>query len=279
MVIDVNRHTNNKSGPNQMRAIIMRKYARFLRRTIVVSIGLVVTLSSCATTTRTNLVTLDDASECVVLLHGLNRSWRTMNKMAIALQDEGFSTANVDYPSQHGTVEGLASIAVNSGLDQCRISGADKIHFVTHSMGGILLRYAHGVEPIPELGRVVMLGPPNQGSEVIDRTRDWALTRMISGEAGLQLGTSDADIPAQLRPVNFELGVIAGTGTINPFMSAVLPDFDDGKVTVERTKADGMADFLIVPVSHSFIMRNDKVIDKTAAFLQSGRFRATIDSD
>ncbi|MGI9262452.1 MAG: esterase/lipase family protein [Woeseiaceae bacterium] len=251
----------------------MRFHARMLRRTIVCSIGLAIALSSCATTTRTNLVSLDDASECVVLLHGLNRSWRTMNKMAMALQDEGFSTANVDYPSQQGTVEGLAAIAVNSGLDQCRLSGANKIHFVTHSMGGILLRYAHGVEPIPELGRVVMLGPPNQGSEVIDRTRDWAVTRMISGEAGLQLGTSETDIPARLRPVNFELGVVAGTGTINPFMSAVLPDHDDGKVTVERTKADGMADFLVVPVSHSFIMRNDKVIENTTAFLQSGRFR------
>lgn len=257
----------------------MRKYTRLLRQTIVVSFALVVTLSSCATTTRTNLVTLDDASECVVLLHGLNRSWRTMNKMAVALQNEGFSTANVDYPSQQGTVEGLAPMVVNSGLDQCRMSGASKIHFVTHSMGGILLRYAHGVEPIPELGRVVMLGPPNQGSEVIDRTRDWALTRMFSGEAGLQLGTAESDIPARLLPVNFELGVIAGTGTINPFMSAVLPEYDDGKVTVERTKADGMADFLIVPVSHSFIMRNDKVIDSTTSFLQSGHFRDSIASD
>lgn len=202
-----------------------------------------------------------------------------MNKMAAALQSEGFSTANVDYPSQQGTVEGLAPLAVNSGLDQCRLSGASKIHFVTHSMGGILLRYAHGIEPIPELGRVVMLGPPNQGSEVIDRTRDWGVTRMISGEAGLQLGTSDTDIPARLQPVDFELGVIAGTGTINPFMSAVLPDQDDGKVTVERTKADGMTDFLVVPVSHSFIMRNDNVIDRTTDFLQSGRFRATADAD
>ncbi|MGI9205742.1 MAG: esterase/lipase family protein [Woeseiaceae bacterium] len=257
----------------------MRIQARILRHSIVFSFGLVVALSSCATTTRTNLVSLDDASECVVLLHGLNRSWRTMRKMATALQDEGFSPANVDYPSQQGTVEGLAPMAVNSGLDQCRLTGANKIHFVTHSMGGILLRYAHGVEPIPELGRVVMLGPPNQGSEVIDRTRDWGVTRMISGEAGLQLGTSATDIPAQLRPVNFELGVIAGTGTINPIMSAVLPDHDDGKVTVERTKADGMSDFLVVPVSHSFIMRNDKVIDRTAVFLQSGRFRVPAAAD
>ncbi len=222
--------------------------------------------------TRTNLVTFKPGSECVVLLHGLNRSWRAMGKMAHALQDQGFSTANVDYPSQQGSVESLAPEAVNSGLDQCRLSGATRIHFVTHSLGGILLRYAQDAEPIPELGRVVMLGPPNQGSEVIDRARDWALTRTFSGEAGMQLGTEPDDIPAQLGPVDFELGVVAGTGTINPFMSAILPDEDDGKVTVERTKVDGMSDFLVVSNSHFTLMRSNSVIENTIAFLQSGRF-------
>ena len=236
------------------------------------AIGLVIALSSCATTTRTQLVTSTESSECVVLLHGLNRSWRAMGKMAEALQEEGFSTANVDYPSQQGTVETLAPIAVGSGIDQCRNSGADKIHFVTHSMGGILLRYAQGLEPIPELGRVVMLGPPNQGSEVIDISREWPVAAMFSGEAGMQLGTADDDIPANLEPIDFELGIIAGTGTINPFMSAVLPEADDGKVTVERTKVDGMTDFLVVSQSHFMLMRNSAVIQNTAAFLHSGQF-------
>lgn len=222
--------------------------------------------------TRTELVTSAQGTECVVLLHGLNRSWRAMGKMAEALQAEGFSTANVDYPSQQGTVEGLAPVAVNSGLDQCRLSGADKIHFVTHSMGGILLRYAHGIEPIPDLGRVVMLGPPNQGSEVIDWTREWSVAEVFSGEAGMQLGTDENDLPARLKPVDFELGIIAGTRTINPFMSAVLPDADDGKVTVERTKVDGMSDFLVVSKSHHSIMRSDTVIENTAEFLRSGHF-------
>jgi len=214
----------------------------------------------------------DQATECVVLLHGLNRSWRAMDKMALALQDQGFTTVNVDYPSQRGTIEGLAPMAVNSGLADCRFTGATKIHFVTHSLGGILLRYAHQQDAIPELGRVVMLGPPNQGSEVIDRTRDWAIAKIFTGEAGMQLGTQDSDIPAQLAPVDFELGVIAGTGSINPFMSAVLPDADDGKVTVERTKAEGMADFLLVKNAHFSLMNSDTVIANTASFLQTGHF-------
>jgi hypothetical protein len=247
-------------------------YRKPVRISVVVAAGLITTLSSCATMTRTELVTSVQSTECVVLLHGLNRSWRAMNKMAAALQAEGFSTANVDYPSQQGSVESLAPIAVRSGLDQCRVAGADKIHFVTHSMGGILLRYAHGLEPIPELGRVVMLGPPNQGSEIIDITRDWAVATIFTGEAGMQLGTHKDDIPAQLEPIDFELGIIAGTGTINPFMSAVLPELDDGKVTVERTKVDGMTDFLVVSQSHFSLMRNNAVIENTAAFLQSGQF-------
>ena len=252
------------------------KKARIAYLTVL---GLIVSLSSCATTTHTQLVASTQNSECVVLLHGLNRSWRAMGKMAEALQAEGFSTANVDYPSQQGTVETLAPIAVGSGLDQCRNSGADKIHFVTHSMGGILFRYAHGVEPIPELGRVVMLGPPSQGSEVVDITRNWAVATMFSGEAGKQLGTNEDDIPANLNPIDFELGIVAGTGSINPFMSAVLPEADDGKVTVERTKVDGMADFLVVTKSHRTLMKSDAVIQNTAAFLHSGHFldSATVD--
>lgn len=250
----------------------MHNHSKQIRHSIVLAFALIATLSSCATTTRTELVTHRSGNECVVLLHGLNRSWRAMGKMADALQLAGYSTVNVDYPSQQGRIEGLAPLVVNSGLDQCRLSGADKIHFVTHSLGGILLRYAHGNEPIPDLGRVVMLGPPNQGSEVIDLTREWTVTKLFSGEAGMQLGTGDDDIPALLAPVNFELGVVAGTGTISPFMSAMLPNQDDGKVTVERTRAEGMADFLIVPVSHFAIMKNERVIENTMAFLQSGQF-------
>lgn len=229
-------------------------------------------LVSCATMPRTDLVAVQESSECVVLLHGLNRSWRAMNKMANGLQQQGFTTANVDYPSQASSVEGLAPMAVDTGIEQCRGSGATRIHFVTHSLGGILLRYRQGQDPIPELGRVVMLGPPNQGSEVIDKTKNWPGTKIFSGEAGLQLGTDPDSIPAQLAPVDFELGVIAGVGTINPFMSAMLPAEDDGKVTVERTKVDGMTDFMIVDSSHRNIMNSDTVIRNTAEFLKTGRF-------
>jgi triacylglycerol lipase len=236
-------------------------------------------LGACATVPRTELVIAEQSRDCVVLLHGLNRSYRAMSKMASELQEAGYSTANVDYPSQAATVEGLAKMAVNEGLDKCRKTNAEHIHFVTHSIGGILLRYAQSVSPIPELNRVVMLAPPNQGSEVVDITRNWPTAELISGHAGLQLGTGEDGIAAKLGPVDFELGVVAGTGTINPFFSVMLPYPNDGKVSVESTMVEGMKDFLVVRRSHRYIMTSDTVIENTKNFLKDGRFLTSTDPD
>ena len=234
-------------------------------------------LAGCATAPRTHVVTGPESRECVVLLHGLNRSWRAMRPMAEALQTAGYTTANVDYPSQLGTVEEIAPLAVRTGLSECRATGAQQIHFVTHSIGGILLRFENEREPIVELGRVVMLGPPNQGSEIVDRTRNWPGVETISGAAGMQLGTTGADsIPSRLGPVDFELGVIAGTGTINLLASAMLPNPDDGKVSVAATRVDGMDDFLLVGNSHRYITRSAVVRRNVVSFLKNGHF---VDND
>ena len=231
-------------------------------------------LSACATAPRTEVVTTGSSSECVVLLHGLNRSWRAMRPMAEALQAAGFTTANVDYPSQGGSIEDIAPLAVGEGLSKCRETGATQIHFVTHSLGGILLRYQNKHASIPDLGRVVMLGPPNQGSEIIDKTRDWPGFEMLSGDAGAQLGTDADSMPSRLGPVDFELGVIAGTGTINLFTSAMLPNPDDGKVSVASTRIGGMDDFLIVGNSHRYLTRSKVVFRNTESFLRNGEFLA-----
>lgn len=230
--------------------------------------------AACVHPPRSELVTANSTDECVVLLHGLNRSWRAMRPMAKALHEAGFTTANVDYPSQFGSVEQIAPLAVETGLEECRSSGATKIHFVTHSLGGILLRYQNEHMPIPDLGRVVMLGPPNQGSEIIDRTRDWPGFEMMTGDAGAQLGTSQESMPSRLGPVDFDLGVIAGVGTINVFASALLPEPNDGKVSVASTQIEGMSDFLIVGNSHRYIARSDVVFRNTESFLRSGEFLA-----
>ncbi len=117
-----------------------------------------------------------------------------------------------------------------------------------------------------------MLGPPNQGSKLVDITRDWPTMELFSGEAGLQLGTDVDSIPTQLGPVDFELGIIAGTGSINFVMSAMLPDPNDGKVSVATTLVEGMDDFLLVGNSHHYITESEIVIRNTESFLRTGEF-------
>ena len=246
------------------------------RRTVLALALITSLVIACVSAPRTEVVTAQVNDECVVLLHGLNRSWRAMRTMAKALQEAGFSTVNVDYPSQSGLIEVIAPLAVDTGLIECRATGASRIHFVTHSIGGILIRYQNEHAPIPDLGRVVMLAPPNQGSEIVDKTRDWPGFEIFSGAAGAQLGTDDDSVPKQLGPVDFDLGVIAGTGTINIFTSALLPDPDDGKVSVASTRVDGMKDFLVVGNSHRYITRSEVVTRNAAAFLRTGAF---LDSD
>jgi alpha-beta hydrolase superfamily lysophospholipase len=213
------------------------------------------------------------AAECVVLLHGLARTSTSMNKMQRELEGAGFLTANIDYPSREYTVEKLADMAVTEGLEACRANdGVEKIHFVTHSLGGILVRQYLSSNEIAELGRVVMMGPPNQGSAAVDELINVPGFDWLNGPAGRQLGKGDDSVPLKLGPADFELGVIAGNRTIDPVTSAVLENPDDGRVSVDDTRLDGMADFVIVEHSHAFMMRMHRPIELTIEFLRSGHF-------
>lgn len=216
---------------------------------------------------------LAQADECVVLLHGLMRSSTSMSKMQRELEADGFITANIDYPSRDHLVEELADIAVEDGLAACRANeGVDRIHFVTHSLGGILVRQYLSGKEIPELGRVVMIGPPNQGSAAVDELENVPGFDWLNGPAGRQLGKGEGSVPLALGPADFELGIIAGNRTIDPITSAVLENPDDGRVSVADTKLDGMADFVVVDHSHAFMMRMQKTIEHTIQFLRTGSF-------
>lgn len=218
------------------------------------------------------------ADECVVLLHGLWRSENSMNKMAKSLERVGYRVFNVPYESTDDPVGVLAEAAVTDGLAGC--AGAQTVHFVTHSLGGILVRQYLENDTIEQLGRVVMLGPPNQGSEAVDRYASWPAYEWISGPAGQQLGTGEESVPRSLGPVSFDLGIIAGNHTFNPIISIWLPGKDDGKVTVKATRVEGMRDHLEMPVTHVFMMRNRQVISQVIYYLEHGQFyrRASGDS-
>jgi triacylglycerol lipase len=212
------------------------------------------------------------AADCVILLHGLARTSRSMEKLESAFVARGFKVANVDYPSRSHDVASLAEIAIPKGLAACQDATQGQIHFVTHSLGGILIRYYLSRHRIPNLGRVVMLAPPNQGSEVVDTFGRVPGFNLLNGPAGSELGTAKGSVPMQLGPVDYPVGVIAGTRSINLVLSIALAKSNDGKVSLERTKVQGMSGFIALPVSHPFIMRNDLAIKNALAFIETGAF-------
>lgn len=213
------------------------------------------------------------ARDCVVLLHGLARSASSMNTLQGALQQQGFEVANIDYPSRKKNIAQLAEIAVGQGIDQCAKQNATSINFVTHSMGGILVRQYYSQHPEQRPHRVVMLGPPNQGSQVVDKLRHMPGFYLLNGPAGMQLGTGANALPQQLGPVTFNMGIIAGTRSINLILSAMLPNPDDGKVSLANTKVQGMCGFISIKSAHPLLMKNKQAIAEVIHYLQHGRFK------
>ncbi len=210
--------------------------------------------------------------DCAILLHGLARTSGSMSKVERMLTAEGYHVVNAGYPSRDFPIDVLAESTIPDALRAC--PDKSTVHFVTHSMGGILVRYYLSRHPVERLGRVVMMGPPNGGSEIVDRLRDVPGYDAFNGPAGQQLGTDSASVPMNLPPVDYPVGVIAGTRSLSVLGSWLLPGRDDGRVTVARTCVDGMADHIVLPVTHTFMMRSESVIDETVSFLKSGSFSA-----
>ncbi len=212
------------------------------------------------------------APECVVLLHGLARTERSMIKLEHYLEDNDFIVMNIAYPSRKKTVQELSDSIVSKAVAECRAINAGKIHFVTHSLGGILVRYYLEYNEVPELGRVVMLSPPNNGSEVVDKLKDILFFKWLNGPAGEQLGTDQDDLPKNLVAPYYDVGIITGDRSINPILSFLIPGKDDGKVSIESAKLDGMTDFVIVHKAHPFIMRDEEVFQLIVTFIRNGMF-------
>lgn len=201
---------------------------------------------------------LQASNHCVVLLHGLARTHASMMSLQEALITEtDFVVVNQSYPSRQYSIQELAEYLPDM-LKRC--PEASQFHFVTHSLGGIILRYYLQQHPTNQLGHIIMLSPPNQGSEIVDKLRWLIPLRWLLGPAFLQLGTDSQSIPRQLEAPQFVPDIYMGDHSIDPLGSWLIPGPDDGRVSIDAAKLNSAHHLHIFPVNHAFIMQDQKVI-------------------
>lgn len=194
----------------------------------------------------------------VVLLHGFWRTSRSMRKIEEVLLEEGYCVINLDYPSKKEKIENLSNNYLKKALEEKCPDQDRKIHFVTHSMGGIIVRYFLANNKLENLGRVVMLAPPNKGAKLADFCSKFSIANKISGPALKQLKTGQKGLPNVIPFPKYEVGIIAGKY--------------DQKTPANYTRLKNMKDFLLVPRVHTYIMEADEVMMAVIKFLREGKF-------
>lgn len=213
-----------------------------------------------------------EVGPAVILVHGLGRGPASMTWLGSRLNAEGFRTVNFDYPSTTEPMEALVD-SLGKVVAACCAGEQRTVHFVTHSLGGVLVRSYLSERSPRHGGRVVMLSPPSQGSELIDAFADTPLLRMTLGPSAVRLGTDSTGFANHFGPIDFRLGIIAGNLSLNPLGSWIIPGPDDGKVGVDQARVEGAADFLVMSATHTFIMNDRAVGEEVVHFLREGQFQ------
>jgi len=220
------------------------------------------------------------SGKAVIVLHGLDHSHWTMEKIADFLRDKGgYEVFNVTYPSSQREI-GDHARKLKHIIEH--LDGIEEINFVAHSLGNIVIRHylgdetdpATGRRPDPRIKRFVMLGPPNHQSHLADFAGNNAVFQLATGQAGQQLGRDWKQLEPKLATPAFEFGILAGGKNDGRGYNPILVGDDDGIVTVEHTRLVGATDFLVLPVLHTFMMNDAKVQECTLRFLREGCFVA-----
>ncbi len=213
--------------------------------------------------------------KCVIALHGLARGPDSLKAISTQLSQYGYDVVLKAYPSTRERIENLSPV-VGEALRDCEKRNATHIYFVTHSMGGILVRHFfqqnHPLLKNSKIKAIVMLSPPNHGSEIVDAYKNEAWFQWFNGPAGSQLGTDPTSLPNQLKPIAFDIGIIAGNVSSDPWFSHLFSEPNDGKVTVRSAKLSEMKALLVVPHGHTFIMNSKEVIDQVQHFFDHQTF-------
>lgn len=209
----------------------------------------------------------------IILLHGIGRTSLSMVEISRKAKDAGYEVHNLNY---HSTRDTLATIIRDTHKDYDHIIGdeARRLHFICYSLGCLVTRGIIEQHRPANLGRVAMLGPPNQGSEMADWLKDHSLANWLFGPNLPQLGTANRRVLLKLigDSADYELGIIAGKDWIDPVGASIIPGDNDGRVSVERTRLPGMKAHKIVGVSHTGLLMNDDVIADAIHFIQHGAF-------
>ncbi len=209
------------------------------------------------------------SKQLVVLLHGLASFPVSMALLERVLEKEGYAVRNLGYPSTRGSVNDAAARVMQEVHD---LSPVITVHFVAHSMGNIVIRRMLN-EEIPNLGRMVMIAPPNKGSLLAQQLKDLGVFRWVFGPAGQQLSSDNAPFFDSLPSPPCEFGIIAGGKGDGKGYNPFLPGDDDGTITVESTMLEGASDFILLKTTHTLILFLKETAEQTVCFLKYGRFK------
>jgi len=215
-----------------------------------------------------------ESTPTVVLIHGLGRSRRSMWLVGLWLKFCGYRVKSIGYPSHRSSIADAVQNHINPALARLEIEEGAKVHFVTHSLGGIVFRaWAAQRDPAFPLGRAVLLAPPNQGSQIIDELRQWGWVRWFLGPVSAELGTDANSTPNKLGPLPPETGVIMGNKDTLPIFRRLLGEESDGVVTIASSHGEGEADYVLLPTNHATIILQPAVFRAVNRFLKTGSFK------